>query len=67
MPLNHHSILPVSRLRNFTAATAHVVEGLFASQRCPKIGVRVLTMPVSDVRCWDWKKTASFSPHEHCF
>jgi len=26
--------------------------------------VVTLTMPVSAVRCWDWKKTASFSPHD---
>jgi hypothetical protein len=30
--------------------------------------VRTLTMPVSAVRCCDWKKTASFSPQfEQCF
>jgi hypothetical protein len=29
---------------------------------------RILTMPVSAVRCCDWKKTASFSPQiVQCF
>jgi hypothetical protein len=49
--------------RDMPTPTADEVESLsFLLTKYEKYG-QVRTMLVSAVRCWDWKKTASFSPH----